>query len=65
MADNAEQIAELEALQNLGATSVSVDGMSASVSQEWIARRLRELRAADDNQADQRPIASTIDLSGA
>lgn len=64
MADNSEDIAELEELQKTGATWVSVDGMSVGVNQDAIARRLRQLRESDDNQASKRPVASTIDLSG-
>lgn len=64
MADNSEEIAELEAMRNSGATWVSVDGVSTGINQDVIARRLRELRGSDDTQADRRPIAPTIDLSG-
>jgi len=66
MPDNTAQIAELEELLNLGASSVNTDSMQASLDINAIRKRLRELKASNtaEGASNKRPIASTIDLSG-
>lgn len=65
MADNAETISEIESIQNEGAVSVSVDGVSVTRSFEELRRRKAELVRNDDNDANRarRPRASSINLS--
>lgn len=65
MADNTAAIAALEEILNNGATSVTVDGETIHYDFDEIRRRLRELRATDDDQAGQRPRLFRIDLTRA
>lgn len=58
----ADQIAELEAILDAGASEVTVDGQRVRYDLDSVRRRLAELRRQQD--ATKRPRASQIDLSG-
>lgn len=67
MADNAQKIADLEAILDAGATSGQVDGRRVDfASFADIRKRIAELKATDDatTTAQRRPAASTIKLGG-
>lgn len=66
MADNAQKIVEIEEIQNEGAQSVSVDGVTVVRSFDELRKRKAELVRGDDDAAQRarRPRASTIDMSG-
>lgn len=63
MADYSTEIAELEAILQAGATSVTVDGQTVNYDLTQVRRRLRELKQLDDT-ATKRPSALSINLSG-
>lgn len=54
MADNSEQISELEAARNSGISSTSIDGNSTSFDHDLIRRALVELKNQDDNSRKRR-----------
>lgn len=62
MANNTAKIAELEAILQSGATSVTVDGVVTQIDLAEVRRQLRELRASDDTQKKRRPLATRIRL---
>lgn len=64
MADNTEEIEELEEILNTGATKIVQDGMTVEIDQEAARRRLAELRRQDDAIGDQRPPFLNVYLGG-
>jgi len=62
--DNSAKIAELQAILQAGANSVSVDGTTVSYDLAEVRRQLRELMANDRTQSGRRPVAASINLSG-
>jgi len=62
MATIDQEIAELEAILNTGATSVFVGGQKVTYDFGQIRRRLVELRRQKDHMT--KPRIGTIDLSG-
>jgi hypothetical protein len=63
MADNSTAIAEIEAILNTGVSSATVDGQAVTYDLDQLRRRLRELKASDDD-ATKRPTSLKINLSG-
>lgn len=57
-----QEIADLEAILNAGATSMFTDGQKATWDLDQVRRRLGELRRRKDHM--RRPRIATIDLSG-
>ena len=59
------KIEAIEAIQDVGAKSVSVDGVTTQFDFEQLRRRKRELDAASNDPAAKarRPRSSSIDLS--
>lgn len=64
MPDNSAKIAELQAILQAGANSVSVDGTTVAYDLAEVRRQLRELMANDRTQSGRRPVASNINLGG-
>lgn len=64
MADRTEEIEALEELLNTGATRIENDGTKVEVDLDQARRRLRELRAEDDEIGEQRPPFANIFLGG-
>ena len=62
MADNSGKISEIEEIQNEGAQSVSVDGVSVSRDFAELRKRKRELQRTDNTAATKRPRISKIKL---
>lgn len=61
MPDNSAAIAKIEAILNVGATSVTTDGTTVNYDFEELRRRLKELRNTDPNFRRSR--IGQIDLS--
>ena len=59
------EIANLEALLNAGATSITSDGETVTLDQNSIRRRLAELQAMKIGKSHQQRKVRTIDLSNA
>lgn len=64
MADNATEIAAIEALLESGAKSVTVDGVTTQFDLDGLRKELRRLRAEDDVRQTRRPFSASVDLSG-
>jgi hypothetical protein len=62
MADNAEKIADLEAITQGGAKRITTDGVSVEFDPKAARDELRRLRASDDVQKTRRPVVSSINL---
>jgi hypothetical protein len=62
MADNAQKIADLEAITQAGVDRVTTDGVTVDFDQAAAREELRRLRAADDAQKGRRPVIATINL---
>ena len=61
-ADNSAEIAQLEAILNAGARTVTIDGQTVTYDFDAIRKRLAELRASDYRNIPRRPRASSIRL---
>ena len=64
MPDNSAKIAELQAILQAGANSVSVDGTTVAFDLAEVRRQLRELMASDRTNSGRRPVAASINLGG-
>lgn len=64
MADNAQRIAEIRALLETGATSISADGTNTQFDPDSLRQELRRLEAEDDTAHSARPVAASIYLGG-
>jgi len=64
MADNSAKIAELEAILETGATTVTVDGQTIVRDLDVIRAQLRRLQADDNTDKNRRPVTARIKLSG-
>jgi hypothetical protein len=62
MADNAQKIADLEAITQAGVDRVTTDGVTVDFDQAAAREELRRLRATDDAQKGRRPVIATINL---
>jgi len=62
MADHSETISEIEQLQNEGAQTVSVDGVTVSRNFGELRKRRRELEQLDNSKAARRPRISKVNL---
>ena len=62
MASNSSKITSIEELQNEGAKTVSVDGVSITRDFGELRKRKQELIASDDTIGNQRPRISAINL---
>lgn len=65
MADNTTKIAEIKAILQTGARSVTVDGVSTTYDFDSLRKELRQLMAEDDTHKGRRPVVSRLDLSRA
>lgn len=63
--DNTTKIAELEAILENGASSVSADGTTVNYDLDQIRKQLRSLRGEDDDQKARRPVIASLNLSNA
>jgi len=64
MADNSARIAEIEAILQAGAVSVTIDGVSVTYDFDTLRSELRKLRQADDVEKSRRPTSTTVRLGG-
>jgi len=62
MPDNTRRIAELEAILQSGARSVSVDGVSTQIDLDAIRRERDRLVEADDTRGNERPTVCGINF---
>jgi len=62
--DHSKRIAEIDAILQSGARSVSTDGLSISYDFEALERERRQLLAEDEANRMRRPVASNIYLGG-
>ena len=62
MSDNSTKIENIEAIQNEGAASVNVDGVSVTRDFGELRKRKQELIQTDDTLAKQRPRIAAINL---
>ena len=61
MADNSAEIAEIEAILNSGASSITIDGNTTRWDLNALRKRLVDLKATDDN-SNKRNRLLTINL---
>lgn len=64
MPDNSKKIADIKAILEAGATTVSAEGVTVTYDFEQLRRQLRQLQLDDDSLAGRRPKVSTINLNG-
>jgi hypothetical protein len=64
MADNTAKIAEIRALLQTGASSVSTDGEHTAFDLESLRQELQRLEAEDATLQTRRPVAASIYLGG-
>jgi len=62
MPDNTAKIAELRAVIQSGAESVSVDGVSTRVNLDVITAEIRRLEEEDDTVGSRRPAVCGVNL---
>lgn len=62
MSDNSTAIENIEAIQNEGAASVNVDGVSVTRDFGELRKRKQELIQTDNTLAKQRPRIAAINL---
>lgn len=63
MADKSAEIEALETIQDSGLDQVTVDGVTTKWNPAVVAKRLRNLRAIDDTNANRRPVVASIKLT--
>lgn len=64
MTDHSARIAELEAILQEGATTVTVDGTTTVIDLEIVEQQLNQLRRDNTATADRRPRLSSIQTGG-
>lgn len=64
MPDNTAKIAAIRAALESGATTVTVDGTTTTLSPDSLRTELRRLMAEDTAQRAKRPVLASVDLSG-
>lgn len=64
MPDNSTKIAELEAILETGATTVTVDGQTIVRDLDVVRSQLRRLQADDTTDKNRRPVSARINLAG-